>query len=90
MGAVSVELGVPYTGWPVRSGADYEFGLDRLSSELIAEIEAWAREFNAQFDDERGWTSPVAELMHLREGRELVDKLRGELGDGFSVKLITL
>lgn len=87
---VIVELGVPYTGWPVRSEGDYAFGLDRLSADLIASIEAWAREFNHLFDHEHGWRSREDEQRHRKTGEQLAQRLQKELGAGWTVKLTGL
>lgn len=87
MGVLTVELGVPYTGWPVRAGLDYEFGLGLVSDELREEILVWAQSFNLHHDEERGWASTSDALAHELRGRVLRDRLQAELGDGYQVRL---
>ncbi|MDR6867429.1 hypothetical protein J2Y69_002032 [Microbacterium resistens] len=87
MKRTAVELGIPYTGWPVRAGGDYEFGLDRLDSVLVEEILAWAREFNREFDEEFGWSSPDVREAHLLEGERLRRRVQEALGDAYTVML---
>ncbi|TFV82456.1 hypothetical protein E4V99_16305 [Microbacterium sp. dk485] len=83
----SVELGIPYTGWPVRSDGDYEFGLTFLDPALVEQIMEWAKEFNREFDDETGWRSEKARTEHLAEGRRLQAALQHEVGNTFRVEL---
>jgi len=84
---LAVELGVPYTGWPVRLGNDYDFAIDIVSEDLREEILDWARDFNLQFDEVDGWMSAEAAAAHKRRGQELKEKLQGQLGSGYSVTL---
>ncbi|CAN5453030.1 hypothetical protein BH10ACT5_BH10ACT5_09830 [soil metagenome] len=83
----SVELGIPYTGWPLRSDGDYEFGLTFLDPALIEQIMEWAKEFNREFDDETGWQSETVRARHLAEGRRLQGAIQDEVGNAFRVQL---
>lgn len=89
MGVLIVELGVPYTGWPVRAGGDYEFGLEdqRIGRDLRDRILDWARTFNRHFDEEHGWVSPAAAAAHRHIGRRLRDELQEALGDQYDVRI---
>lgn len=87
---LTVELGVP-TGWPVRLDDDYEFGLDVFSAQLIADIEAWAGHFNREYHyDEGGWSSHEAKDRHNAQGERLAVRIRSELGDAYTVKIVTM
>lgn len=86
MGILTVELGVPYTGWPVRAGSDYEFGIDLVSLQLRERLESWARDFNAHFSED-GWDSSMAQRVHAAEGVELKRLLQSELGSRYVVEL---
>ena len=87
MGVLTVELGVPYAGWPIRCADDYEFGLRSLPSELRTRIQAWAREFNEFFDEERGWRSDKARRTHFEEALALQGEVQRKLGSGYRVVL---
>lgn len=87
MAVLTVELGIPYSGWPLRLGGDYAFGTDLVGSEIAAKLEAWARHFNAHFDAETGWDSPGSRAAHLREGVELRRTLEEQLGPDYRVVL---
>lgn len=84
---IRVELGVPYTGWPVRSGNDYEFALATVSTSLREDVLAWARAFSSRIDDS-GWISAEAHAAHEREGRVLRQRLQRELGPAYRVVLL--
>ena len=85
---MEVELGVPFTGWPVRCGIDYEFAMEVVSDSLRDDLLEWARLFNRNVDDS-GWSSDEARSMHERQGLVLRDRLQAELGDGYRVTLIS-
>lgn len=85
-----VELGVPYTGWPVRAGGDYSFGLDTLSDQLIEDIESWAKEFNREFSETTGWPSDSARDRHHLRGNALAARVQAELGDKYDVRMTAL
>lgn len=87
MGILTVELGVPYAGWPVRCGADYEFGSNILSEDLRQRIEVWAREFNEQFDESTGWRSEARRREHFATGVVLKHDIERDLGSGYRVIL---
>lgn len=87
---MKVELGIPYTGWPVRAGNRYDFGLDLFSDRLIEDLEEWARHFNRFFDDENGWRSKEAKVSHRRQGELLAARIADELGEGYDVVLVSL
>lgn len=82
-----VELGIPYTGWPVRWNGNYEFGLSFLSSELIEQISEWAGNFNRSFDEEVGWSSEALRQEHLAEGLRLQGMLQTAVGESYRVEL---
>ncbi|MGI6877423.1 hypothetical protein [Microbacterium sp. gxy059] len=82
-----VEIGVSYTGWPVRARGDYAFGLDVLSEDLVADCLSWVRWFNRAFSPEDGWVSAQTERSHFARGRELRDRLQRELGAAYVVEL---
>jgi len=84
---VEVELGVPYTGWPLRAGPDYEFGQQTLSPALKEALVGWAAEFNREFDDETGWSSDETRRTHQETGERLRDEIQDLLGDSFAVTL---
>jgi hypothetical protein len=85
-----VELGIPNTGWPVRSQGDYEFGLSFLSPELIDQILEWARGFNRSFDEEAGWSSVALREEHLAERLRLQDVLQKAVDESYRVELDAL
>jgi len=87
MGVLGVELGIPYTGWPLRQGTDYAFGQDRLDSELADRLVRWAKDFNFNFDEEKGWSSPEAREQHAVEGLALRDEVQAQLGPKYRVYL---
>ncbi|GAA3204394.1 hypothetical protein [Microbacterium terregens] len=87
MNVALVELGIPYTGWPVRSDGNYEFGLTFLSSQLIDRISEWARGFSRGFNEEAGWSSEALREEHLAEGLRLRDVLQEALGESYRVEL---
>jgi len=82
-----VELGIPYTGWPIRSHHDYAFGQDLLSLDLRRRIEDWAKFFNMHFDDEEGWDSSANLRVYSSTGGQLQRAVQAELGAGFLVEL---
>lgn len=81
-----VDLGIPWLGWPVRCGDDYSFGTDWESS-LVSRIDGWARVFDANVDEVRGWNSTAVRLAHLEDGVRLKDELQSKLGPGYEVVL---
>jgi hypothetical protein len=86
-----VDVGVPYTGWPVRCDGDYEFGLDGLLSEaLVKDLLEWARSFNREFSETGGWRTYEAEYNHYEKGRQLRDLVQKELGDAYDVVLTSI
>ncbi|MGW9112136.1 hypothetical protein [Microbacterium sp. NPDC055683] len=87
MAVVIVELGIPYTGWPMRVGTDYEFGTGIVSPDLARDLEEWARKFNVEFDEEKGWSSPALQAAHARSGQELRERVQQELGPNYCVVL---
>lgn len=87
MGIMNVELGIPFTGWPLRLGMDYEFGLDILDADLVDRIIHWARDFNREFDEETGWSSEEARERHRAEGAALREKVQQQLGPQYEVSL---
>lgn len=87
MGVLTVELGVPYSGWPMRLGADYGFGIDVVSRDLARRLEDWAKEFNACFDEELGWTTPARQAAHAGLGLQLQRLVQEELGPQYRVVL---
>lgn len=87
MGVLEVELGIPYTGWPLRLNDDYEFGLDIVSSALRDQLVSWAADFNEHFDEGAGWSSEGARLAHAKAGEDLRSLLQSDLGPNFRVVL---
>ncbi|MCD1269308.1 hypothetical protein B5M43_010740 [Microbacterium sp. MEC084] len=87
MGILTVDLGVPYSGWPLRLGGDYQFGIGQLDPKLVRELQDWAAEFNANFDEEFGWSSPSQREEHARIGFELLQKVQDQLGSDYDVVL---
>lgn len=81
-----VELGIPFTGWPVRSGTDYEFALEVVSVSLRDDLLSWAQVFNENVDD-LGWRSEVMRAQHREEGERLRARLQAELGHEYLVTL---
>lgn len=86
----SVEVGIPYSGWPVRHDTDYEFGMHspKLSTDLTEQLLEWARFFNLNYDEELGWSSKAAKQRYVTVGEALVERIRGELGPGYVVKRV--
>jgi len=85
-----VEVGVPYTGWPVRRGIDYAFGSDFFSDQLIKDLEIWARDFNRLFNEIAGWPSEELRKRHHEQGEALAERVRAELGPGYDVQMVAL
>lgn len=85
-----VDVGVPYTGWPVRKGTDYAFGSDFFSDQLIKDLEAWARSFNHLFDETTGWPSNDLRKRHHEQGEVLAERVRDELGPGYEVQMVAM
>ena len=60
-----------------------------LSEALRDELLAWARRYDATLDDEdpiaSGFDDPVQERIFKQEGLRLADRLREELGPGFTL-----
>lgn len=90
MAVLTVELGVPYSGWPLRLADDYEFGLDTLGPELAKRLQDWAKDFNANFDEEVGWSSEEARAAHAAEGLKLKKLVAERLGPSYRVELNSL
>ncbi|QPZ37588.1 hypothetical protein [Paramicrobacterium chengjingii] len=90
VGQGPVEVGIPYTGWPVRKDSDYEFGLTthKLSNELVRQLLEWARFFNYTYDDENGWPSEEAKNYYVSTGEALTKRVRQELGPDFTVQRV--
>ncbi len=87
MAILTVELGVPYSGWPMRLGDDYEFGLNLLEPQLVARIQDWARDFSFNFDEESGWSSDDARAAHAAEGIKLQSLVAERLGPNYHIEL---
>jgi hypothetical protein len=87
MRVIEVELGVPFTGWPLRGGSDYEFGLRDLPSAVVEDLRRWAAEFNREFGEAEGWSSEASRHTHRVEGERLRTVVQELLGNSYNVVL---
>jgi hypothetical protein len=59
----------------------------KLSPDLRAGLETWAKTFNDHFDWQSGWDDHSLVEDHAAAARELRDRLACELGPAYRVKL---
>lgn len=62
-------------------------GTPNLSPKLVAEVRAWASEFNTSYDVEAGWPTESAARSHERQGHRLLRLVAGELSTDDDVVL---
>jgi len=69
------------TSWPLWwiEGGHLEPGELDVTTELQDGLRAWARQFGANFDPFRGWSSPRIEREHRETGERLLLALREEI-----------
>ncbi len=64
----------------------------RISAALVADLGHWAEAYEATLDRDdplsSGFGSPEATAAFRAEGERLADRLRSELGDGWSIELV--
>lgn len=66
--------------WPLwDSNGPCGEGVPPLPPKLTAEIVAWARDFNSDYDVEAGWPTASAARFHERQGRRLLELIAREL-----------
>lgn len=72
--------------WPLWTGRNTQKSEWKVSDELATRIEAWAANFNANYDVLKGWPDPQSRDAHQVEGAALANLLQAELGDEWLVK----
>ena len=90
---VPVRLSADYLASPLwvpieRGWASVPLARFDLTPGLRHRLEGWASAFDALMDTDYAWPSPEAEQSWEQEAGVLVDLVRRELGDAYSVELV--
>lgn len=94
-----IKLMPDYHAYPVWWNDDVTFGdIDPeelpISAELAAALSAWSDEYDAIFDEDdpaaAAFASPEAEAAFDAQGRQLWQRLQGELGAGYEVSYFSV
>ena len=85
----TVRLMTDHSGFPLwdeEGGTGIEHW-SMLSSDVLADLEAWESYWSRHFHGGRGWR-PSTQPWFVEEGQRLAARVQAELGDGWTVDLV--